>query len=204
MADYKQQEWISGHGTLGGKRSYLRKNVSLEHADKTQFPHVVIVNLVYRQVREDGLPAAEEELSRLDATEESVADQMQAAFGALFGLIVTSDGTRDLFFLLREPESDDAMEAVILETGVDGHKEAQKAQKEQIADRAVITRRVNRSATARVGIRDLFCVSCASLRPSPSSYLGLKRFKQNRGRVLWPEGPTEFRPLRCFEWVTQR
>ena len=111
--NYKQQEWSSAHGTLGGKRTYMRKNASLLPVDKAQFPHVVIVNLIYREVREDGLPAADEELSRLDATEESVADQLQAAFGALFGLIVTSDGTRDLFFFLPEPESDDAIEAVI-------------------------------------------------------------------------------------------
>jgi len=113
MAGYKQQEWINGGGSIGGKRAYVRKNLSLRETATEQFPHVVIVNLAYEDLSPEGLPASGVELSNMDETEESIADRMSDVFGALFGLIVTSDGTRDLFFFLPMPPGDDAIQDAI-------------------------------------------------------------------------------------------
>ena len=113
MASYKNDEWLNAQGSVQGRRAYVRKNVSLLNTAKAEFPWVVIVNLAYQPRDEDGMPAYQSELENLDATEESVADQMHKAFGALFGLVVTSDGTRDLFFFLPHAPHEDALQTAI-------------------------------------------------------------------------------------------
>jgi hypothetical protein len=113
MSSYKHDEWINAKGSVQGHRAHLRKNVSLLETVKAQFPHVIMVNLAYEDVAADGMPADHTELENLDTTEESIADQMLTVFGALFGLVVTSDGTRDLFFFLPTRQTEDAIEAAI-------------------------------------------------------------------------------------------
>ncbi len=100
MADYKQAEWVNAEGPLQGHKTFLRKNVSLLKTAKEEFPYVVIVYLLYQHRDSDGMPTCRSELENLDATEEAIATRMERTFDALFGLVVTSDGTRDLFFFL--------------------------------------------------------------------------------------------------------
>jgi hypothetical protein len=104
MGDYKADRWINGERPLAGRVALIRKNVSLSNARKADYPTLLMVSLVYHDIREDGLPGARNELVRLDNTEEMIADHFCARYGAQFALCVTSNGTRDLFlFLPRRP-----------------------------------------------------------------------------------------------------
>jgi hypothetical protein len=104
MADYKRDRWVNGDGVLGGRATFVRKNVSLCQTRKTDFPTVLLVSLIYHEVAPDGLPASSEELDRVDRTEEAIADHFCSKYDALYALCVTTNGTRDLFlFLPRRP-----------------------------------------------------------------------------------------------------
>ena len=113
MASYKQDEWINAKGSVQGRPAYIRKNISLLNTVKAGFPHAIIVNLAYQRRDNDGMPIYQSELENLDATEESIADQMHQSFRALFGLVVTSDGTRDLFFFLPAVPDEDAIQEAL-------------------------------------------------------------------------------------------
>ena len=52
-------------------------------------------------------------MQRLDRTEQGVADRFCNGHGALFGLVVTSDGTRDIFLFLPQRPDDACVDAEI-------------------------------------------------------------------------------------------
>jgi hypothetical protein len=74
--DYKSQRWINASGTLGGHRAHLRKNVSLRSDDPSAFSYTILLSLIYLDAQADGTPASEEELTRVDRTEEAIADAL--------------------------------------------------------------------------------------------------------------------------------
>jgi hypothetical protein len=76
-------------------------------------PVAVIVNLVYQGVSDSGLPDDEQELTLMDQFEEQLADRLEQSLDAVFALAVTSDGTRDLFFYVSAPPSEDDLEDLI-------------------------------------------------------------------------------------------
>ncbi|MBK9967341.1 MAG: DUF695 domain-containing protein [Holophagales bacterium] len=100
MSDYRSQSWSNGTGRLGGRAARLRKNVSLDASQQSTHPYALIVNLIYHHLGTDRMPGLHEELERLDRTEEAVADRIVAAYDAHFAMVVTGDGTRDLFLYL--------------------------------------------------------------------------------------------------------
>jgi hypothetical protein len=107
MTTYKSQDWANGSGRLAGHAAHVRKNKSLASVRRSDYPVALLVNLVYTHRGPDGLPQDEDELSRLDRTEEAVADRFEAVCQALFALVVTGDGTRDLFLYLPKRDSED-------------------------------------------------------------------------------------------------
>jgi Family of unknown function (DUF695) len=102
MADYKRDRWVNGHGVFKGRATFIRKNVSLAGTRKADYPTVLMVCLVYREMADNGLPGSSEELHRLDQTEEAIADHFCSRYDALFALCVTGGGTRDIFLFLPE------------------------------------------------------------------------------------------------------
>lgn len=100
MSDYKTQRWANGRGRLGGHATHLRKNMSLRPSLQRTHPYCVILNLIYHERAPDGLPGDEQELYRLDRAEEALADRFVSECNAHFAVVVTGDGTRDLFFFL--------------------------------------------------------------------------------------------------------
>jgi hypothetical protein len=108
MVDFRTQEWVNGSGELGGWVAYLRKNVSLTPKMQRARPHALIINLVYQHQGNDGLPCDDEELRQFDEMEEAIASCFVAECDACFAMVVTSNGTRDLFlFLPKLPSESD-------------------------------------------------------------------------------------------------
>jgi hypothetical protein len=113
MSDYKSEQWINGRGPFSGHQAYVRKNVSLAAVPRSKYPFTLLLSLIYRSSAPDGTPCESGELKRLDRTEEAVADRFCNEHGALFGLVVTSDGTRDIFLFLPQRLAEDCADAVI-------------------------------------------------------------------------------------------
>jgi hypothetical protein len=113
MLDYKLQEWVNARGRIGGHQANVRKNVSLAKVAREKYPYTLLLSLIYRARAADGTPSDGEEWQRLDRTEETAAEKFCREQGALFGLVVTSDGTRDVFFFLPKPLEEAVVEAVI-------------------------------------------------------------------------------------------
>lgn len=114
MPDYRTDDWINAEGTIGAKKAFVRKNASLQEVSKADFPYVLMVNLAYANATPDGLPADEGELAALGHTEEGIADRLQSQFGARFGLVVTGEATRDLFFFLPTAPDEKELETAII------------------------------------------------------------------------------------------
>lgn len=112
---YKQDEWTNASGELSGNTAYVRRNVSLTDNERASRPYVLVLTLIFDDVDEDGMPSTDEALTAADLMEQRLADQFVADHDALFGMIVTSDGTRDLFLFLgrelSEPEIERAIQA---------------------------------------------------------------------------------------------
>ena len=100
MANFKSDGWVNAHGVVRGRETYVRKNVSLQATRKADFPTLLLVTLIYKEKGPTGLPSSEEELNRLDITEEAIADRFCSKYAARYALCVTADGTRDLFLFL--------------------------------------------------------------------------------------------------------
>ena len=111
--NYKRQPWTNATGTFAGHAAHVRRNVGLEDEASQQFPYTVLVSLAYTERSPTGQPCDEDELCRLDETEELIGDAMESRLGALFALCVTSDGTRDLFFFVSEMPTDARIEQLI-------------------------------------------------------------------------------------------
>ncbi len=115
--DYKAQQWITGIGSLGGRRAQLRKNAGLLTFDGAEAPYLLLVTLTYTNLGGDGRPSDEAESARLDASEVRIADALQAHFGAYYALCITSNGTRDLFFFHAAPTNGEAADGVVKAAG---------------------------------------------------------------------------------------
>jgi hypothetical protein len=113
VTDYKDQPWTTATRALAEHEVFVRRNVGLESEVSSERPYIILVSLIYRVAGADGRPSSEEELVRLDRTEEAIADVMQAHHGARFGLAVTGGGTRDLFFFVRDCAADEEVERLI-------------------------------------------------------------------------------------------
>jgi len=113
MRDYKSQEWVNARGPLGGHQAHIRKNVSLATVSKDEYPYTLLLSLIYHARAADGTPSDGGEWKRMDRTEEAVAEKFCNEQGALFGLVVTSDGTRDVFLFSPQPLDDGSVEALI-------------------------------------------------------------------------------------------
>src|SRR5687768_1673882 len=100
MADFKSDRWVNGHGVVRGRETFVRKNVSLQTTRKADYPTLLLVSLIYNDQASSGLPCSDEELHRLDITEEAIADRFCSRYAARFALCVTAGGTRDLFLFL--------------------------------------------------------------------------------------------------------
>jgi hypothetical protein len=111
MADFRSDRWANGHGVVGGRKTFIRKNESLASTRKEDYPNLLLISLIYQEQGDGGLPRSEEELDRLDRTEEAVASRICSRFGALFALCVTRDGTRDLFLFLSSCPTDEEIAA---------------------------------------------------------------------------------------------
>lgn len=110
MRNYKNDEWISGTGVIGGRPASIRKNVSLSTVRKTDYPCLLLVSLIYLKKGLDGLPASSEELYRLNDIEEQIADHFCEHYRALLAMCITSDGTRDIFLFLPKAPSEEQLE----------------------------------------------------------------------------------------------
>jgi hypothetical protein len=113
MRDYKAHSWINARGPFGGHQANVRKNVSLADVSRHEYPYTLLLSLIYSNRAADGTPSDSGEWQRLDRTEERIADRFCIEHGALFGMVVTSDGTRDVFLFLPESLDDSAVDAVI-------------------------------------------------------------------------------------------
>jgi hypothetical protein len=100
MGDFKSDRWVNGHGVFRGRQAFIRKNVSLQATYKADYPTLLFVSLIYKKQDSRGLPCSEDELHRLDITEEAIADRFCTRYAARYALCVTRDGTRDLFLFL--------------------------------------------------------------------------------------------------------
>jgi hypothetical protein len=100
MADFKSDRWVNGHGVVGGREAFIRKNISLQAICKANYPTLLMVSLIYHEQTASGLPSSHGELDRLDITEEAIADRFCAKYAAQYALCVTAGGTRDLFLFL--------------------------------------------------------------------------------------------------------
>ena len=107
MANFKSDRWVNGHGVFSGHETYVRKNVSLRGTCKADNANLLLVSLIYREQGDSGLPGSDEELQRVDNTEEAIADRICSRYGALYALCVTSAGTRDLFLFLPSRPTDE-------------------------------------------------------------------------------------------------
>jgi hypothetical protein len=115
MEDFQNQKWENAHGVVGGQAALVRRNISLADVPRNSHPYTLFVSLLYGSRNEDGFPSDEDELSRLDRTEEVIAEKFWAQHQALFGLTITSDGTRDLFLFLPRSIDEDVADALIQE-----------------------------------------------------------------------------------------
>src|SRR5262245_57560000 len=113
MADFKLDRWINGHGVFSGHETYVRKNISLQTTRKADYPHVLLVSLIYQEQGASGLPSSEVELQRLDNSEEAIADRICSRYGALYALCVSRDETRDLLFFPHVSPTDEAIAAEV-------------------------------------------------------------------------------------------
>lgn len=111
MGSYIEDEWINGERDLGGQTALIRKNVSLEHIRHAEYPFELIINLVYEDIQDNGLPASKAEFELLDENEERMADHFCENHGARFALCVTSGGVRDQFLYLPRFLSEDELAA---------------------------------------------------------------------------------------------
>lgn len=111
--EFRDQEWSNGVGELDGMKCLVRRNESLLKYDRAARPFVLMVSLVYENIDPEGFPTDESELNLADFAEESIADLFAEEFDAWFGMSVTSDGTRDLFFFLPSSVSDEKLEEAI-------------------------------------------------------------------------------------------
>ena len=121
MNDHTLDEWLSGEQALGGATALLRKNLSLSNVRRIDYPYELIVNLVYEELREDGLPGSQEELELLDRNEGMIVKLFCQQHNAKYALCVTSNGVRDLFLYLPRLLSEEelASELDALELSVD-------------------------------------------------------------------------------------
>ena len=113
MSDYKLQRWMNARGPFGGHQANVRKNVSLVDVPRSKYPYTLLLSLIYRNRAADGTPSDGGEWQRLDRTEESVAEKFCVEHEALFGMVVTSDWTRDIFLFLAEALDDGTIDTVI-------------------------------------------------------------------------------------------
>jgi hypothetical protein len=44
MGDYKSDSWVNGHGVLGGRQTFIRKNVSLSRIRKADYPTALLIS----------------------------------------------------------------------------------------------------------------------------------------------------------------
>ncbi len=110
---YKTDEWLNASGKMSGTMTHVRQNTSLHDRDRSACPHVLIVTLVFRSVDEEGMPADDDELHAADMAEEAIADRLESVYGALFGLVITCEGARDLFLFLPEELADEVISTLI-------------------------------------------------------------------------------------------
>lgn len=111
--EFRDQEWTNGVSELDGMKCLVRRNESLLKYDRAARPFVLMVSLVYENVDPEGFPTDDAELNFADFAEESIADLFAEEFDAWFGMSVTSDGTRDLFFFLPSSATDEKLEEAI-------------------------------------------------------------------------------------------
>ena len=111
--EFRDQEWSDGVSELDGMKCLVRRNVSLLKYDRAARPFVLMVSLVYENIDSEGFPTDESELNLADFAEELIADLFSEEFDAWFGMSVTSDGTRDLFFFLPSSVDDEKLEEAI-------------------------------------------------------------------------------------------
>lgn len=110
---FKSDEWLNASGKMSGIMTHVRLNTSLADRDRQTHPYVLIVTLVFRSTDDEGLPADHDEHDAVDRAEEAIADRLEADHDALFGLVVTCEGARDLFLFLPTEVPDEVVSRLI-------------------------------------------------------------------------------------------
>jgi Family of unknown function (DUF695) len=97
--------WANLKGEIEGELAYIRVNEGLKAVvGHPEYDHRLIVSIQVNAVREDGMPATEEELSAIDQVEDIYRNTLQTRQESLLAAVVTTNGRRDLIFYTSNPQ----------------------------------------------------------------------------------------------------
>jgi hypothetical protein len=99
------EDWQILEGTLEDAPAIVRANAGLRPvAGHPAYDHLLVVSIPFRRVRDDGLPASEEEYVIVSDLGDRLADGLQEGQQSLLAAVVTTGGRRDLVFYTADAE----------------------------------------------------------------------------------------------------
>lgn len=101
------RDWSNLQAELeGGMPLFVRIRTSLaDRQVQTRYGHEIAVVLEILDADETGMPTSEEELDALDVLEDLFKDRLEQSGNAVLALVVTTGGTRTLYFYSADPHS---------------------------------------------------------------------------------------------------
>lgn len=93
-------QWANLKGESGGLPVYVRVNTALRTIKgHPAYDHEIRVSIAFNSTDEEtGLPVEEDDLQQVDELEDVFRDCLQAGQESLLALVMTTNGTRDLYF----------------------------------------------------------------------------------------------------------
>jgi uncharacterized protein DUF695 len=98
------RDWANMQGEMGGMPVFIRIRTSLrDRAIQANYGHQVSVEIAFHELRENGLPCSEKELTAVDQLEDWLVGRLESFSPTLLGLVITGDGARVCYFYTADP-----------------------------------------------------------------------------------------------------
>ena len=101
------RDWANLQAEIeSGMPLFARIRTSLaDHRVQARYGHEIAVILHILDPDESGMPSSEEELDALDVLEDQFKDHLEQGGAAVLALVVTTEGTRTLYFYTADPQA---------------------------------------------------------------------------------------------------
>jgi hypothetical protein len=98
--------WVNLRIDNDERPGFVRVNAGLKKiAGHPAYHHEAVISIPFHEVRDNGLPSSEEELTAVEEIEDKVRAALQANRESLLAVVHTRDGRRDLVFYTSNPEA---------------------------------------------------------------------------------------------------